>query len=317
MSLLAVPNLSEGRDFAVLDRLQEALGTEVTLLDLHTDVDHHRAVFTVGGSAGELKRSMLALARTAAHEIEMPEWTGLHPAIGAMDVCPVVWTSEEDRDGAVGCARDLAAEIGELGIPVFLYGELAAGAEQVERAWFRSGGLDRVWERMVSGELTPDFGPERPHPRAGAVLVTARPPLAAFNLELESDDLEPAKQIAAAIREGGDPTAMAQREGGGSPGLPGGEAGGPSGLPGVRAIGLALSTGRAQVSINIQDPISLPLGRVVEAVREQAEKAGTEVVGAELVGLIPERALDGYPADLPIRDFDPGLRVIERRLERD
>ncbi|MFA9400733.1 MAG: glutamate formiminotransferase [Acidobacteriota bacterium] len=294
MSLLAVPNLSEGRDFAVLDRLQDSLGTDVELLDLHTDIDHNRAVFTVAGAAPDLERSMLALAGAAAREIEMPEWSGIHPAIGALDVCPIVWVAGQDREPAGECARSVAAGIGELGIPVFLYGELATDPERRERAWFRSGGLDRLWERMVAGDLTPDFGPDRPHPRAGAVLVTARPPLAAFNLELDSDDLALAKRIAAAVREGEDR----------------------SGLPGVRAIGLVLSTGRAQVSVNVHDPISLPLVRVVDSVRERAAEAGAEVAAAELVGMVPERALEGYPEDLPIRDFDPALRVIERRLEQ-
>jgi glutamate formiminotransferase len=224
----------------------------------------------------------------------MPEWSGIHPAIGALDVCPIVWVAAQDRDSAHECARSVAAGIGELGIPVFLYGDLATDPERRERASFRSGGLDRLWERMVAGELTPDFGPDRPHPRAGATLVTARPPLAAFNLELDTDDLALAKRIAAEIREGE----------------------GRSGLPGVRAIGLVLSTGRAQVSVNVHDPISLPLVRVVDAAREVAAEAGAEVVAAELVGMIPERALEGYPEDLPIRDFDPALRVIERRLEQ-
>ena len=294
MSLLAVPNLSEGRDFAVLERLQDSLGTDVALLDLHADIDHNRAVFTVAGPSPDLERSMLALAGAAAREIEMPEWSGIHPAIGALDVCPIVWVAEQDREPASECARSVAAGVGELGIPVFLYGDLATDPERRERAWFRSGGLDRLWERMVAGDLPPDFGPDRPHPRAGAALVTARPPLAAFNLELDTDDLALAKRIAAAIREGG----------------------GRSGLPGVRAIGLVLSTGRAQVSVNVHDPISLPLVRVVDAAREVAAEAGAEVVAAELVGMIPERALEGYPEDLPIRDFDPALRVIERRLEQ-
>ena len=290
--MLAVPNLSEGRDFAVLDRLRDSLGTEVELLDMHADLDHNRAVFTVAGSPAGLERSMLALAGAAAVEIEMPEWVGQHPAIGALDVCPVVWTTGRDRGPAEECARSIATGIGELGIPVFLYGDLAGDPERRERAWFRSGGLDRLWERMVSGELAPDCGPVRPHPKAGATLVTARPPLAAFNLELDNDDLDAAKAIAAGIREGG----------------------GPNAVPGVRAIGLELSTGRAQVSLNVHDPASLPLARVVAVARELAAGTGAAIAAAELVGLVPEKALDGYPADLPIRDFDPELRVIERRL---
>ena len=289
MTLLAVPNVSEGRDFERLDRLQDALGTAVTLLDRHTDIDHNRAVFTVAGEPSDVVAAMLGLA-SASREIDMPEWQGLHPAIGALDVCPVVWPGPEDRDAATAAALELASGIGDLGIPVFLYGGLAAGPERSERSWFRAGGIDALWHRMSSGELTPDFGPDRPHPKAGACLVTARAPIAAFNLELETGDADVAGRIAAVMRESG------------------------GGLPGVRAIGLPLSTGRAQVSMNVHDPVAVPLARVVEAVSAAADAAGTRVVGAELIGLVPEAAMAGYPEDLPIRDFDPAFHVIERRL---
>jgi glutamate formiminotransferase len=289
LKLLAVPNVSEGRDFERLDRLQDALGTAVTLLDRHTDIDHNRAVFTVAGGPAELTAAMVGLA-AAVREIDMPEWRGLHPAIGALDVCPVVWPGPGDRDAAGTAALEVGSGIGDLGIPVFLYGGLAASPERRERAWFRDGGIDALWQRMSSGELVPDFGPDRPHPKAGACLVTARAPLAAFNLELETDDADVARRIAAEVRESG------------------------GGLPGVRAIGLQLSTGRAQVSMNVHDPVAVPLAKVVEAVSAAAEEAGTRVVEAELIGLIPEAALAGYPEDVPIRDFDPAFHLIERRL---
>lgn len=293
MSLLAVPNVSEGRDFDVLERLEASLGEEVTLLDRHTDLDHHRAVFTLAGPAESLAGALTGLGRAAVDEIDLTEWKGVHPAIGALDVCPVVWLSEARREMAGRVALEVAAAIGEMGVPVFLYGDLASDAGRRERAYFRAGGLDALRERMTSGGLAPDYGPDRPHPTAGATLVTARAPLAAFNLELATDDLSIAREIAATIRESPE-----------------------DGIPGVRALGLALSTGRTQVSTNVHDPIETPLAEVVEAVREQATIRGTAVVEAELIGLIPEAALVDYPEDVPIRDFDPSFHVIERRIEQ-
>jgi glutamate formiminotransferase len=288
-TLLAVPNVSEGRDFERLERLQDSIGTSVTLLDRHTDIDHNRAVFTVAGGIDELTAAMVGLA-AAAREIDMPEWQGLHPAIGAIDVCPVVWPVHEDRDAARGAALEVASGIGALGIPVFLYGDLARSPERRERAYFRKGGMDALWQRMSKGEITPDVGPDRPHAKAGACLVTARAPMAAFNLELETGDAAVAERIAAVVRESG------------------------GGLPGVRAIGLALSTGRAQVSMNVHDPVAVPLAQVVSVVSSAAEAADTRVVEAELIGLVPEAALTGYPEEVPIRDFDPAFHAIERRL---
>jgi len=292
MTLLAVPNVSEGRDFARLDRLEAALGEEVTLLDRHTDLDHHRAVFTLAGPAETLADALSGLAGAAVTEVDMTAWVGVHPAIGALDVCPVVWLSEERREMACETAIEVARAIGAMGVPVFLYGDLASDTGRRERAYFRAGGLDSLRERMTSGALKPDFGPDRPHPTAGATLVSARAPIAAFNLELSTDDLPIAREIAAAIRESPD-----------------------QGIPGVRALGLALSTGRVQVSTNVHDPIATPLTEIVDAVQEEATLRGVNVVEAELIGLIPEAALDDYPEDVPIRDFDPSFHVIERRLK--
>lgn len=293
MSLLAVPNVSEGRDFARLDRLEAALGAEVTLLDRHTDLDHHRAVFTLAGPAETLAGALTGLAGASITEIDMTAWEGVHPAIGALDVCPVVWLSEKRRKMAAETALEIARAIGKMGVPVFLYGDIASDNDRRERAYFRAGGLDALWQRMTSGSLRPDFGPDHPHPTAGATLVTARAPLAAFNLELATDDLMVARDVAAAIREGQD-----------------------DGIPGVRALGLALSTGRTQVSTNVHDPIGTPLGDIVQAVQEEASLRGTAVVEAELIGLIPEAAMLDYPEDVPIRDFDPAFHVIERRLKQ-
>jgi glutamate formiminotransferase / 5-formyltetrahydrofolate cyclo-ligase len=291
-ALLAVPNVAEGTDATKLAELQLAFTRSATLLDRHTDADHDRTVFTLAGRAGRsLSDALVAGAAEAIEAIDMSSYRGAHPAVGALDVCPLVWTDPADRDEARVEAVAVATQIGGLGVPVFLYGELAREPSRAERAYFRNGGLSELSLRMESGELAPDFGPPLPHPHAGATLVTARPPLAAFNVELDNGDVEVARAVAAGLREAG------------------------GGLRGVRAMGLVLSSGRGQVSANVHDPLAVPLARVVEAVRELAAPLGACPLEAELVGLIPAAALAGYPEDVPIRDFDPAAHVIERRLE--
>jgi glutamate formiminotransferase / 5-formyltetrahydrofolate cyclo-ligase len=288
--LLAVPNVSEGEAGERLDRLQVAFTRGARLLDRHSDADHERSVFTLAGEPGPLTEALASGAAEAIEAIDMRGYGGVHPAIGALDVCPVVWFDPADRGAARTEAVAAAEQIGGLGVPVFLYGELAREPGRAERAYFRNGGLAELWLRMESGELRPDFGPGLPHPTAGATLVTARPPLAAFNVELDSGDVEVARAVAASLREVG---------------------GGPVG---VRAIGLLLSSGRAQVSTNVHDPLTVPLGEVVERVRALAAPLGARPVEAELVGLAPQAALVDYPEDVPIRGFDPARHVIERRL---
>jgi glutamate formiminotransferase/glutamate formiminotransferase/formiminotetrahydrofolate cyclodeaminase len=288
--LLAVPNVSEGADRGRLDGLQSAFARGARLLDRHSDADHDRTVFTLAGEPGPLTEALTSGAAEAIEAIDMRSYRGVHPAIGALDVCPVVWFDRGDRDAARTEAVAVAEQIGGLGVPVFLYGELAREPGRAERAYFRNGGLAELWLRMESGELRPDFGPELPHATAGATLVTARPPLAAFNVELDSGDVEVARSVAAGLREAG------------------------GGLPGVRAIGLPLSSGRAQVSTNVHDPLAVPLGEVVERVRELAAPLGARPIEAELVGLIPHASLRGYPADVPMRAFDPHRHTIEARL---
>jgi glutamate formiminotransferase / 5-formyltetrahydrofolate cyclo-ligase len=288
--LLAVPNVCEGRNDARVASLQRAFTHGVTLLDHHSDADHDRTVFTLAAEGAPLREALLAGAEQAIETIEMGAYEGLHPAIGALDVCPVVWLDLAERDAAQRLAVEVAEQIGELGVPVFFYGELARSPEHAERAYFRNGGLAELWLRMEGGELRPDRGPGLPHRSAGATLVTARPPLAAFNVELDSADLELARSVAAGLRESG------------------------GGLPGVRAIGLALSDGRTQVSTNVHDPIAVPLAEVVERVRTLAEPLGARPIDAEIVGLVPSATLSGYPSEVPIRDFDPAAQTLEARL---
>lgn len=288
--LLAVPNVSEGREGTLIARLERAFEDRAHLLDRHTDPDHNRTVFTLAGKATALCKTLVRGAAEAVKAIDMRSHAGVHPAIGALDVCPLVWISEGDRGAARSAATELAAAIGELGVPVFLYGELASSAERTERAYFRNGGLAELWRRMEAGELHPDHGPDLPHRTAGATLLTARPPLGAFNIELDTADVEIARAVAAGLRESG------------------------GGLPGLRAIGLPLSGGRAQVSTNVHDPVGTPLGAVVALARELATPLGARPVEAELIGLVPAAALADYPEDVPIRGFDPARHTIEVRL---
>ena len=257
------------------------------ILDVHADADHGRSVYTVAGRQGELSDGIVSAAAAATETIDLRRHDGVHPFVGALDVVPVVYLTDEERGPACAETLTAAARIGaELALPVFLYGELATRPEQRERAWLRKGGWRALARRMEAGELRPDFGPPRAHPAAGAVLAGARPPLVAFNLDLAGADLARAKAIAAEIREAG------------------------GGLAGVRAIGLRLEErGRVQVSTNVHDHRATPLRAVVEAVRRRAE-----VVEAELVGLAPQVAFDGFPDDLPIRGFSPERHVLENAL---
>lgn len=289
--VLVVPNLSAGRDPAVIARLARAFASDAHLLDTHSDPAHNRTVFTLASRPGRAATTLAAGAREAIAAIDMTAHAGEHPRIGAIDVAPVVWLDGSARGAAADQAHEAAAAIAALGVPVFLYGELATAPERRERAYFRKGGLAALHERMASGGLRPDYGPPAaPHPTAGATLVSARPPLAAFNLELGDASLATAREIAGLVREAG---------------------GGP---PGVRAIGLALGESRTQVSTNVHDPIGVPLGAIAERVEGLAGERGARVVAAEIVGLVPRAALVAFPAHIPLPGFDPALGVIEERI---
>lgn len=285
----AVPNVSEGRDSETVTALTAALTADATLLDRHTDAIHNRTVLTISGSEDQLVAALQAGAASCIELIDMAAHQGAHPCIGALDVCPVIWLAEPERAASIKLARRVATGLAELGLPVFFYGELAAKPHHEERAFFRRGGFAALSERMASGELVPDLGPPVAHPSAGAVMVTARPPLAAFNVELDTADVEVARAIAGELRESG------------------------GGLEGVRAIGIDLD-GVAQVSANVHDPIAVSLGVVIERIRVLAARYGARPVAGELIGLIPQAALSELPADVPLRGFDPEVHVIEARL---
>jgi glutamate formiminotransferase len=269
--LVAVPNVSEGRDRDVIDAIGLTFARHARLLDVHSDPDHGRSVYTIAAPQGQLAHALVEGARAAIERIDLAKHDGQHPHVGAIDVAPVVYLDDSQHGPACAEALTAAALIGDdLELPVFLYGELAQGRERAE---IRSGGVAGLRRRGT----VPDFGPREIDPQTGAVLVAARPPLIAFNLNLATDDVQTAKRIASEIRESA-----------------------PKGLKGVRAIGLRVS-GKAQVSTNVHDYRVTPLPAVLERVEQQAP-----VEGIEFVGLPPEQALKGMPT--------AGVRTIENAL---
>jgi glutamate formiminotransferase len=290
LPLEAVPNVSEGRDESALAELRAAFGAPARLLDVHTDWDHHRSVFTLVGSGDELVETLLAGIAAAARRIDLRKHEGAHPRIGAADVVPLVPLEPEAEPAARAAALALADRVGgELGLPVFFYGRLTEDGR--EPAFFRKGGPEELQRRVDAGELRPDRGPDRLHPSAGAVLIGVRRPLVAFNVNLRSDDVEAAREIAGLVRE---------RDGG---------------FPGVRALGLDLPrAGLVQVSMNVTDWEASALHEIVARIADEAELRGIEVAGSELVGLLPAGvAVEAAGALLRIDGFDPS-RVLELRL---
>jgi len=307
--LMSVPNVSEGRDEETIAAIARAFLLDaggptagrgrVRLLDVHSDRDHHRSVYTLAAGQGELGESVLAGARVAVERIEVveragagPDGHGQHPHVGAIDVVPLVYLRPRDRGAACAEALVLADRIGaELEVPVFLYGELSGEEPSTwrTRAELRRGGVNGLAARIADAAdpLRPDFGPAELHRTAGATLLGARAPLVAFNVRLAAPaGIADARRVAALIREGGEEA-----------------------LAGVRALGIELEGGVAQVSTNIEQPFEVPLVAVLEVVRRHAD-----VDGAELVGLAPAAALEGYPPDVPIDGFDPARHVIENAL---
>jgi glutamate formiminotransferase len=288
LPLESVPNFSEGRDQATIDALARALSSDARVLDVHADVDHNRSVFTLIGEDDRLVGALLGAIVVARERIDLRRHEGAHPRIGAADVVPIVPIEPGDTERARAVARVLAERIGEeLELPVFLYGELGGGTGP---AFFRRGGAEELQRRVDAGELRPDFGPSRLDPSAGGVLVGARRPLIAFNVNLRGD-LEAARQVAAAVRESG------------------------GGFPGVRALGLQLpSSGLVQVSMNVEDWEAAALHEILARIQSEADARGAEVVGSELVGLMPAGAAAvAAGAMLRIEGFEAS-RVLELRL---
>lgn len=288
-----VPNVSEGRDATVLAAIISAVTAVpgVLLLDVHSDRAHHRSVLTFAGPPERVLDAAFALVRVAAARIDLNHHGGVHPRIGAADVVPFVPLTGTTMAQCVTLANRLAERIGrELAIPVFLYGEAASAPERRRLASFRRGGFETLRERLPGdGSLTPDAGPPRCHPTAGATAVGARPFLVAYNVDLATDDLDAAQRIAAAIRESS------------------------GGLPGVQALGFPIDEG-VQVSTNLLDLEAVTPARIFAAVRARAEEMGLAVRRSEVVGLAPTRAFEGVTATDLLLEGPLERYLIEPRL---
>lgn len=263
-----VPNLSEGRDAATIDAAvdaAQAIGARV--LHRTSDAVHHRSVLTIAGTRAQVLDAAIAIAGVAVERIDLRAHKGVHPRIGALDVLPFVPLRDATLADAVELAHEAAARIWErYRVPSFFYGAAAREPERQLLANVRAGefeGLDLRFAR-----LPPDVGEIAKHERAGAIAVGARAVLVAFNVELETGDLAVAKAIAQQIRESS------------------------GGLRTVRALGLRLSEGVVQVSLNVTDPEATPLYRIVESIARLAAKSGVAIRRSELIGLIPRAAVE-------------------------
>jgi len=290
-----VPNFSEGRNLTTVHALMNAVTSVagVWLLDHTKDYDHHRAVLTFAGPPDAVTEAAFRAIRVATDLIDLRKHHGVHPRVGATDVVPFVPMQGTTMQDCVVLAKQLGQRVGrELEIPVFFYEQAATRLDHASLESVRRGGLDGLAFRMQSDpDWAPDCGPSRLHPTAGAVVVGARPPLIAFNMNLRTTDLEVAKSIASTIRHSN------------------------AGVPHLKAIGVALASKKmVQVAMNLTDHTVTSMQTAFEAVNAQAEQWGVEVAGSEVVGLVPQAAMvQAASQALRIEWFDPS-QVLETRL---
>ncbi len=290
--LECIPNVSEGCDSAVVDGIAAAVcSTGARLLDVHSDCDHHRSVFTMVGQSEDLQDALLALVEQAIARIDIRCHQGVHPRVGAVDVIPLVPIGQATLESCIAMAVETAREIADwFRVPVILFGAAARTSQYASLAAIRRGGLPAVANLLARSK--PDFGPARLHPSAGATIVGARRPLVAYNVMLASQDVKVAKAIATQVRE---------RNGG---------------LVGVQALGFPLaSRGMVQVSMNLTDVASTTVLNAFRAVEALAQHRGVRVVESEIVGLAPAIALTGATAQSVCMRSDPQLCMLERRME--
>ncbi len=293
--LECVPNVSEGRRPEVVRELARAAAAPgVAVLDVSSDPDHNRTVLTLAGEPAALHDGLLALYEAALAAVDLTRHRGVHPRVGAVDVVPFVPLGESTMAAAVAAAVRLGEAVAErFALPVFLYEEAARRPERRRLPEVRRGGFEGLPARLADPAWVPDFGPPRLHPTAGATIVGARFFLIAYNVVLDTADPEVARRIAARVRE---------RAGG---------------LPAVRAIGVYLeSRGRAQVSMNLLDYRRTSMAAALARVRQEAEALGTRVVASEVVGLVPQEAVDAALREALLLEGFGGETVLERRLAR-
>ena len=284
-----VPNVSEGRRPDVVREIAHAVESvnDVRLLDYSSDTDHNRSVFTFAGPPNAVATAAIALVDASLPRIDMRTHTGAHPRIGAVDVIPFVPISGVSIEDCVALAKEVAHTLARThNVPVYLYAKAASRPERVRLPDIRKPQYEGL-AALIEGDWKPDYGPAAVHPTAGAIVVGARPPLIAFNINLRSHDLALAKRISKEIRESS------------------------GGMKAVQAMGVHLSDGRAQVSMNLLDYTVTPLSVLWDAVESRARAAGVEVDEGELIGLMPlDAALEVGAAKLRLHGFDR-TRVIE------
>ena len=290
-----VPNFSEGRDRAKVQAIAEAIRSVagIYVLRCEMDADHNRSVITFVGSLDSVGEAAVRGVARAVEVIDLNQHRGAHPRLGAADVVPFVPLEGVTREDCVALARRVAQQILEqLGVPVYLYEAAATRPERRNLENIRRGEFEGLREEIAaSEERRPDFGEPRVHPTAGATVVGARKFLIAYNIVLNTADVEVAKKVAGAVRASS------------------------GGLPYVKAIGVELkSRNLAQVSMNLTDFEQTPIHRVFQAVESAASRYGASVVDSEIVGLIPRKALEMTAASsLRITNFHPQL-ILENRL---
>jgi glutamate formiminotransferase len=291
----SIPNVSEGRRPDVIERLADAIRATpgVRLLDYSSDPSHNRSVYTLVGDADGVKRATLALFEQAVAAIDLRTHRGEHPRLGAVDVVPFVPIEGITMAECVALAREVGAAVAErFGVPVFLYEEASANPARKNLEDIRRGEFEGLAAKMRNAEWTPDFGPAVPHPSAGASVIGARMPLIAYNINLDTNRLDVAKKIAAAIRHSS------------------------GGLRYVKAAGFMLEDrGVAQVSMNLTNYEKTPIFRVFEIVKREAARYGVSILESEIVGLVPSAALTAAAEFyLQIERFGPE-QVLENKLK--
>lgn len=289
-----VPNISEGRRSEVveqiIDQIRETEG--VRLLDYSSDYDHNRTVITYVGSLLGVQEASFKLTKKAAELIDMEKHQGAHPRIGAVDVIPLIPVDGITMKECVEGAQELAQRItDEIQIPTYLYGEAATSIERKNLSNIRKGQYEGLKDTIKDRARHPDFGEPKLHASAGATVVGARMPLVAFNVNLATDKIEIANQIARAVRESN------------------------GGFKNVKGMGVALEErGQVQVSMNLENYQTTPIYRVLETIRREAARFGVLVVGTEIVGLVPQQALiDVANWYLQLENFD-SKQVLENCL---
>ena len=291
----SIPNISEGRNQEVIEACVDQIRTTAgcTLLNYSSDPNHNRTVITYIGDAKGVEEASVKLAKKAVELIDLTRHTGEHPRMGCVDVMPFVPIKDATNEECIELSKTVGRRIAEeADLPVFLYEMSAQKPARKNLATIRKGQFEGMSEKVKDPEWEPDFGGARIHPTGGVVSVGARPPLVAYNLNLNTSDVQIAKNIAKIIRE---------KDGG---------------LANVKAMGFMLEDRNiAQVSINMTDYRVTPLYRVTELVKAEAKRYGVKVIGSEVIGLCPMKALiDSAEYYLQIEDFDFEGQVLENYI---